>query len=455
MCGIVGISAPQDSARLAYLSLYALQHRGEESAGTVTYDGKTVNSCKGMGLVGDVFSEDELKTLKGQLSIGHTRYSTTGSSAARNIQPFLVNFQGRPLAVSHNGNLTNTAELHQKLEKKGSIFQTSLDSEVIVHLLAGSQEPNLQERVIPALSQLEGAYSLALLSNNTLIGARDPRGFRPLCLGQVKGGWVITSETSALDLIEATYTREIEPGEVLFINKEGPKSLKPFAKVKHSFCIFEFIYFARPDSNIFGHNVYLARKRLGEELVREYPLDADLVMPIPDSGNYAALGFAERSKIPYEVGMIRNHYIGRTFIQPSQLIRDFRVKVKLNPIREVLKGKRIVIVEDSIVRGTTSRSRVRTLREAGAKEIHMRVTCPPIRHPCFYGIDFPTEEELIASKRSVDQIRDFVGLDSLEYLSQEGMLNAMPLPKNEFCTACFDGKYPLKPDRRIYKEVLE
>jgi amidophosphoribosyltransferase len=441
---------------LTYLGLYALQHRGEESAGIVTYDGKTVKSCRGMGLVGDVFSEDKLKSLKGNLSIGHNRYSTTGSSLARNIQPFLVNFQGGPLAVAHNGNLTNTAELHRRLEKKGSIFQTTLDSEIIVHLLAGAKKPDRQAKIIRALSQLQGAYSLVLLSGDTLIGARDPRGFRPLCLGRVKGGWVLASETSALDLIEAKYIREVEPGEVLFINKEGLKSVKPFPQVRHSFCIFEFIYFSRPDSDIFGHNVYLTRKRLGEELAREHPVGVDLVMPIPDSGNYAALGFAGESKIPYEVGMIRNHYIGRTFIQPSQLIRDFRVKVKLNPIKEVLKGKRIVIVEDSIVRGTTSKSRVRTLREAGAKEIHMRVSCPPIRHPCFYGIDFPTKKELAASHRSIEQVRDFIGLDSLKYLSLEGMLKSMPLPKGEFCTACFRGKYPSTLGRqRVFKEILE
>jgi amidophosphoribosyltransferase len=421
MCGIVGIFGPQNSARLTYLGLYALQHRGEESAGIVTYDGKKVSSCKNMGLVGDVFSEDKIKSLKGNLSIGHNRYSTTGSSLARNIQPFLANFQGRPLAVAHNGNLTNTAELHQRLEKKGSIFQTSLDSEIIVHLLANSKKPDQKDKVIWALSQLQGSYSLVLLSGNTLVGARDPRGFKPLCLGQIKGAWVLVSETSALDLIEAKYVREIEPGEVLFINKEGLRSLKLFPQVKHSFCIFEYIYFARPDSNIFGHNVYLTRKRLGRQLAREHPVGVDLVMPIPDSGNYAALGFAEKSKIPYEVGMIRNHYIGRTFIQPSQFIRDFRVKVKLNPIKEVLK----------------------------------RVSCPPIRHPCFYGIDFPTEKELIASNRSLEEIRDFIGLDSLKYLSLEGMLNSMPLPKGEFCTACFNGKYPVKPNRKVFKEVLE
>lgn len=455
MCGIFGIYGHKDAARLAYLGLYALQHRGEESAGIVTYDGRRVRSYKGMGLVGDVFNEERIKSLRGHLAVGHNRYSTTGSSVSKNIQPFLVNYKKSPLAVAHNGNFTNTYKLYKTLEADGSIFQTTMDSEIIAHLLAKSKDRDVEDKVVWALSQIEGAYSLVLMMGNLLIGARDPYGWRPLCLGKLDGAYVLASETCALDLIQAKYIRDIEPGEIVFINKDGLKSIKPFPKTRHAFCIFEYIYFARPDSDIFGKNVYLARKQLGRQLARESSVDVDFIMPIPDSGNYAALGFAEESKIPYEVGMIRNHYIGRTFIQPSQFIRDFRVKVKLNPIRDVLKGKRILIVEDSIVRGTTSKSRVRTLREAGAKEIHMRISCPPLVSPCFYGIDFPTKKELIASDHSVEWIRDFIGLDSLRYLSLEGMLSSMPLSKEEFCTACFTGDYPVKPCKGTTKDVLE
>lgn len=455
MCGIFGISGHKDTARLTYLGLYALQHRGEESAGIVAYDGREVRCHKGMGLVGDVFDEATIESLRGELAVGHVRYSTTGSSQTKNIQPFLVKHRNSHIAIAHNGNLTNTKKLHTALEKKGSIFQTTMDSEIIVHLLAKTEDRGYKNMVVAALLQLEGSYSLILLLNDILVGARDPYGWRPLCIGRLNGAYVLASETCALDLINAEYIREVEPGEVVFINKNGLESVKAFPQDKHSLCIFEYIYFARPDSNIFGENVYLARKRLGRQLAREYPVECDLVMPIPDSGNYAAVGFTEESKIPFEVGMIRNHYIGRTFIQPSQFIRDFRVKVKLNPIKDVLKDKRIVIIEDSIVRGTTSRIRVRTLREAGAREVHMRISCPPLKFPCFYGIDFPTKKELIASNRSIDWIRDFIGVDTLEYLSKEGMLESMPLPKSEFCTACFDGDYPIKPCKKVSKDILE
>ncbi|MEW5758648.1 MAG: amidophosphoribosyltransferase [Candidatus Omnitrophota bacterium] len=456
-CGVFGIYGHKDASRLAYLGLYALQHRGEESAGIVSYDGKKIFSCKAQGLVREVFSEANIKSLKGHLAIGHNRYSTTGSSTVKNIQPFLVNFKNAPIAVAHNGNLVNTVQLHKILEKEGSIFQTTMDSEIVVHLIAKAKDKEIKDRVVGALKQLSGSYSLVLMIDNCLIGARDPGGFKPLCLGQVDGAYVLASETCALDLIGATYLRDIDPGEIVFINKEGLISLKPFAAKKNSFCIFEFIYFARPDSNIFGnHNVYLARKSLGEQLAQEFPkVNADLITPIPDSGVYASVGFAQKSSMPFEMGMIRNHYVGRTFIQPSQAIRNFRVKVKLNPIKDVIKDKKIVIVEDSIVRGTTSKGRVRALREAGAKEIHMGVTCPPLKFPCFFGIDFPTKKELIASSHSVEWIRDFIGVDSLKYLSKEGMLKAMPLPKENFCTACFDGCYPVKPCKRISKDVLE
>ena len=455
MCGIFGIYGHKDAARLTYLGLYALQHRGEESAGIIASNGKKAKCFKGMGLVSDVFDEKLIKSLRGNLAIGHVRYSTTGSSISRNIQPFSVDHKKGYMAIAHNGNLVNTRELRREMEEKGSIFQTSMDSEIIIHLIAKSKKKDIKQSVTEALSQLEGAYSVVMTIKNTLVGARDPHGFRPLCIGKLDGAYILASETSALDLIQAKYVREVQPGEIVLIDGKGFRSIKPLPKKQHSFCIFEYIYFARPDSNIFGRNVYLTRKRLGRQLAKEYPVKADFIMPIPDSGNYAAIGFAEESEIPYEIGMIRNHYIGRTFIQPTQFIRDFRVKVKLNPIKDVLKDKRIAIVEDSIVRGTTSKARVKTLREAGAKEIHMRVSCPPLISPCFYGIDFPTKKELIAANRTVESIRDFIGLDSLKYLSLEGMLKSMLLPKGEFCTACFTGKYPTWLPKKISKKMLE
>lgn len=460
MCGIFGISNNKEAARLTYLGLYALQHRGEESAGIVVRNGKKISQHKGMGLVGDVFTEKAIKSLRGDLAVGHVRYSTTGSSNPKNIQPFLVSHKNGKIAIAHNGNLTNTYALRDEMEQKGSIFQTTMDSEIIAHLLARSGKKDIEENISNALSQLEGAYSLVMMLDEFLVGARDPYGWRPLCLGRLNNSYVVASETCALDLIQAEYIRDIEPGEIVFINKDklksiniSPETLSPKARLAS--CIFEYIYFARPDSNIFNHNVYKARKNLGKELARECPADCDIVMPIPDSGNYAALGFSEESGIPFEAGMIRNHYVGRTFIQPTQFIRDFRVKVKLNPIRDVLKNKKVVIIEDSIVRGTTSRIRIKTIKDAGAKEVHMRISCPPLRFPCFYGIDFPTKKELIASNHSIEWIRDFIGADSLEYLSLEGMLRAMPLPKNYFCTACFTGDYPTKLPKRLGKGILE
>jgi len=461
VCGIFGISNNKEAARLAYLGLYALQHRGEESAGIVARCGKKVNQFKGMGLVGDVFTERDIKSLKGDMAVGHVRYSTTGSSNPKNIQPFIASHKKGHIAIAHNGNLTNTYQLRNELECKGSIFHTTMDSEIIAHLLARSEKERVEENIAASLSELEGAYALVLMLDNLLIGARDPYGWRPLCIGKLNSSYVLASETCALDLIQAKYVRDVEPGEVVIIDKDELRSIRItqgsfFPTAKRACCIFEYIYFARPDSNIFDHNVYEARKKLGIELARECPAKGcDMVMPIPDSGNYAAIGFSEESGIPYEVGMIRNHYVGRTFIQPSQFIRDFRVKVKLNPIREVLKGKSVAIIEDSIVRGTTSRIRVKTIREAGAKKIHMRVSCPPLRFPCFYGIDFPTKKELIASKREIKWIKNFIGVDSLEYLSLEGMLKAMPLPKNHFCTACFTGNYPTKLPKKLGKGILE
>ena len=445
-CGVIGIFGHPDAARLTYLGLYALQHRGQESAGIIVSDGKKISSHKGMGLVADVFSGTTLDNLKGDRGIGHVRYSTTGSSNIKNAQPFMVEYSRGKIAVGHNGNLVNTRKLRDELEAHGAIFQTTMDSELIVHLIANARKKKLEDNVVYALSQLKGSYALVLITEDQIIAARDPNGFRPLCLGKLNGAYVAASETCAFDLIQAKYVREIEPGEILFMKKDGLKSVTPFKPVKHSFCIFEYIYFARPDSNIFGANVYLTRRRLGEELAREAPVKADMVIPVPDSGNYAGLGYAQASGLPFEMGIVRNHYIGRTFIQPSQYIRDFGVKIKLNPVRELIKGKRIVLVEDSIVRGTTSRTRVRTLRDMGAKEVHMRVSCPPHIFPCYYGIDFPTTEELIAPSKSVEEIADFIGLDSLQYLSVEGMLKSMPISRKEFCTACFTRDCPVAPD---------
>jgi len=454
-CGLFGVYNNKEAARLCYLGLFSLQHRGEESAGIVTFDGKRLRSHKAMGLVGDVFNEKVLKTLKGETSIGHVRYSTTGSSTVKNIQPFIINHKRKTLAIAHNGNLTNAYRLKDNLEEGGAIFQTSMDSELIAHLIAKSKKTDPVEALLESLPNLEGAYSLLILLEDKLIGVRDPNGFRPLCIGKFENSYVLASETCALDLIKAKYIRDVKPGEVVIINGDGIESKKFKQNQKHSACIFEFIYFARPDSNIFTKNVYLTRKNLGRLLAKEHPCKADIIMPIPDSGNYAALGYAEESGLPFEMGMVRNHYVGRTFIQPLPQIRDFKVKVKLNAIRDVVEGKKVLIIEDSIVRGTTSKARVKTLYEAGAKEVHMRVSCPPLRYPCFYGIDFPTKKELIANKKTITQIKDFIGLTSLKYLSREKMLEAMKLPKGEFCTACFDGDYPVKPCRKIGKKILE
>ncbi|MFA6610420.1 MAG: amidophosphoribosyltransferase [Candidatus Omnitrophota bacterium] len=455
-CGVVGIYGHKDAARLAYLALYALQHRGEESAGIVSFDFKKVHAHKGMGLIGNVFDENGLKKLKGPMAIGHVRYSTTGSSVIKNVQPLLVDHKKGFIAVAHNGNLTNSVELRNELENSGSILQTSMDSELIVHLLAKDQKNNFKEKIVPIAARMEGAYSFVLMINDAIYAIRDPHGFRPLCIGKLSdGGYIVASETCALDMIQAEYVRDVEPGETIIIDKDGLTSLKRPDKHRRSHCIFEYIYFASPDSNVFGNSVYATRKELGKALAKEHPVEADLVMPIPDSGTCAALGYAQQSGIPLEMAFIRNHYIGRTFIQPSQMIRDFKVKVKLNPAKGVLKDKKIIIIEDSIVRGTTSRGRVRALRQAGAKEIHMRVSCPPLISPCFYGIDFPTKKELIAANRTVEDIRQFIGVDTLKYLSLEGMLNSMSQPKEDFCTACFTGDYPTKICKPPSKKALE
>jgi amidophosphoribosyltransferase len=455
-CGIFGIYGHEDTARLTYFGLYALQHRGQESAGMSVSDGRIMRHHKGMGLVSEIFDENILASLKGYLGIGHVRYSTTGSSVLVNAQPFCITHSGCSLSIAHNGNLVNAHSLKCELEQRGSIFQTSMDSEVIVHLIARQLTSGLEEALISALSEIRGAYSLVIAAEDQIIGARDPYGFRPMCLGMIDNdAYVIASETCALDLIGARYLRDVEPGEVVFIDGNGPRSRHLPNCGRTAFCIFEFIYFARPDSNIFGQNVYLARKRQGYEMSREYKVGADIVMPFPDSGNYAALGFAEESGIPLEMGVIRNHYVGRTFIEPTQAMRDFHVKVKLNPVRPLLSNRRLLIIEDSIVRGTTTKNRVKTLREAGAQEVHMAVSCPPHRYPCFYGIDFPTRKELLAATHSTEEIKKFLGLDSIHYLSLEGLLRAINLDTAGFCLACFNGEYPVSFTDDLHKHCME
>ncbi len=443
-CGVFGVYGHEDASKLTYFGLYALQHRGQESAGIVSSDGKKVTEYKAMGLVSEVFNEDRLKTLKGHLAVGHVRYSTTGSSILQNAQPFRVCHAGCSIAVAHNGNLVNANDIRKALEEEGSIFQTTMDSEVVVHLIAKSKAQGLEESVRHTMSQIKGAYSIVLSTEDTLVGFRDSLGLRPLCIGKLNGAYILSSETCALDLIQAEYIRDVEPGEVVIIDKHGLRSFKALESKRQANCIFEFIYFARPDSNIFGKNVYSFRKNLGEALAREVSIEADFVMPFPDSGNYAAIGYSQASNIPFEFAVIRNHYVGRTFIQPSQSMRDFGVRVKLNPVKEIIRGKRVVIVEDSIVRGTTSRTRIKAIREAGAKEVTMLVSCPPIKYPCFYGIDFSNKGELIASNNSVEEIRSFLGLDGLHYLSIESMIEASGRRKEDFCLACFNGDYPLE-----------
>ena len=455
-CGVCGIFGHEDAAKLTYFGLYALQHRGQESAGIVASDNGKVSIHKAMGLVPEIFSEDILQGLPGTMAMGHVRYSTTGASNVINSQPLMVNHRGITLAVAHNGNLVNSLELRQDLEGKGSIFQTSMDSEVVLHLLARTTHLGMERALTESFSCLRGAYSVLLMTEDTLVAVRDPGGFHPLCLGKLNnGGWIVASETCALDLVEAEYIRDIEPGEILIINKKEMRSIYPWPKQKTNFCIFEQVYFARPDSDIFGKNVYESRKRMGEILARESGIKGDFVMPFPDSGNYAAIGFSKESGIPLEMGMIRNHYVGRTFILPTQSMRDFNVKVKLNPVRALLKDKCVTIVEDSIIRGTTGRSRVKALREAGAKEVHMMVSCPPTRHACYYGIDFPSSDQLIAAQHSVEETAAYLGLDSLHYLSLDGLVEATGLKREDFCLACFNGDYPVEPDRNFKKDALE
>jgi len=455
-CGVFGIYGAKKAAELTYLGLYALQHRGQEGAGIVSSNGKKIYQHKGLGEVNEVFSHKEiLNELKGDLAIGHNRYSTTGVSSSVNVQPLLITYRKGNLAVGHNGNLTNSYSLRMAMEKQGSIFQTTSDSEIILHLVARSKKEKVEEMIQDALLKVKGAFSLVFNTIDSLVAARDPYGFRPLALGRLKDAWVVASETCAFDIIGAKYERDIQPGEIAVINQKGIKSYFPFKSVQHAFCIFEFIYFARPDSIIYGENVDKIRRRLGRQLAKEKSVDADIVISVPDSSNTATLGYSEESGIKYEVGLIRNHYIGRTFIEPEQTIRDLDARIKFNPVRGVLKDKRVVIVDDSIVRGTTSRKLIKMLRNAGAKEVHFRVSSPPIISPCFYGIDMPTKEELVASSKSVEQIRKYLDVDSLGYLSIDGMLSMHSLGGKNFCVACFSGKYPTHIEPNSGKYVLE
>ncbi|MDB6126072.1 MAG: amidophosphoribosyltransferase [Pedosphaera sp.] len=455
-CGVFGIFGHPNAAQLTYYGLYALQHRGQESAGIVTSDNGKFNEYKGMGLVSQIFKGEVLSELTGNMAIGHTRYSTTGSSHLRNAQPLTGNCRLGRIAIAHNGNLTNASKVRDELEAQGLMFQTSVDSEIILNLLAQPTLGGHDNNLIETVRRIEGAYSLAIMTERELIGVRDPFGFRPLSIGKVDGAYVLASETCAFDLIHAEFVRDVEPGEIVIIDKKGLRSIQAFPEQeKRAFCIFEYVYFARPDSTIANRNVYKVRVDMGRELAREHPIEADVVIPVPDSGNCAALGYSLESGIPFEMAFVRNHYVGRSFLQPSQLIRDFDVRVKLNLINELVKGKRVIVVDDSIVRGTTSKSRVNNLKEAGAKEVHVMVSCPPHMHPCVYGIDFPDRSKLMAANHSLEEIRQYLNADSLSYLSQDGMVKATGLPKKSFCMACYDGNYPVAYDPMVDKHIME
>jgi amidophosphoribosyltransferase len=455
-CGVFGVYGHPNAAELTYYGLYALQHRGQESAGIVTSDGKQFYGHKGMGLVSQIFKGGVLHEMVGKIAVGHTRYSTTGSSHLRNAQPLTVDCARGQIAIAHNGNLTNAAQLREQLEARGSIFQTTVDSEIILHLMAQPSLNGGRNNLIETVRRIEGAYSLVIMTENELIGVRDPHGFRPLCLGKLGDAWVLASETCALDLINAKFVRDVEPGEILAINENGLTSIQAFPEhERRAFCVFEYVYFARPDSTIANRNVYKVRVEMGRQLAREFPIKADVVVPVPDSGNCAALGYSLESGTPFEMAFMRNHYVGRSFLQPSQLIRDFDVRVKLNLITELVKGKRVIVVDDSIVRGTTCKTRVNNLKEAGATEVHVLVSCPPHMHPCVYGIDFPDRSKLMAANHSLEEIRRYLNADSLHYLSQEGMIKATGLPANSFCMACYDGNYPVRYDPAVDKHTIE
>ena len=443
MCGVFGIFGHEEASHLTYLGLHALQHRGQESAGITSSDGSRLKTYRAMGLVADVFTEPILNELPGKAAIGHVRYSTAGGSHVRNAQPYQVSYGGGQLAVAHNGNFVNADEARKELEEAGAIFQSDSDTENVIHYIARSRAGAFEARVVDGLRRLEGAYSMVFLTEKKLVAVRDPIGFRPLVLGRLKNAYVIASETTALDLIEAELLREIEPGEMVVIDEDGLKSSFPFEKRAQKRCVFEYVYFARPDTKLFGETVFSVRKRLGQQLAREQPCKADVVIAVPDSGVPAALGYAQESGIPYDIGLIRSHYVGRTFIEPQQSIRHFGVKLKLAPVRSTLEGKRVVVVDDSIVRGTTSRKIVKMLQSAGAKEVHLRISSPPTAWPCFYGIDTPSRQELIAASHSTEEIARYVTADSLAYLTLEGLTRAAgDVTGQSFCSACFSGKYP-------------
>ena len=455
-CGVFGIYGRDDASTLTYLGLYALQHRGQESAGIATASDGKVMLHRAMGYVGDAFNDRILGELTGRAAIGHVRYSTFGDSRIVNAQPILIDCAHGQIALCHNGNLVNAVELRDRLVQEGSIFQTNSDTEVVLHLYAKSTAATAEDAIVESVSQVSGAFSLVLLTPDSLIAVRDPHGFRPLALGRIGDAYVVCSETCAMDLIGAEYVREVEPGEVLVIGKHGVRSYKPFTPTPSAHCIFEHVYFARPDSYVFGKSVNEVRTSLGRSLAQEAGVDADAVVPIPDSGMCAALGYAETSGVPLKMGLIRNHYVGRTFIQPHQAVRGLKVKVKLNTVRSILKGKRIVLVDDSIVRGTTSQKIVSMIKAAGAREVHMRISCPPTVSPCYYGIDTPHRDELIAAEQSVEQIRDFMGADTLAYLSMDGLLEAVGEEHPHYCTACYTKNYPVEPprDTEAYRQMV-
>jgi amidophosphoribosyltransferase len=454
-CGVFGIFGHPEGANMTYLGLYALQHRGQESAGIAAADGERVRVSRAMGYVADTFDSDALAELSGRIAIGHVRYSTAGESRLSNAQPILIDCAHGQIAICHNGNLVNASELREDLVRQGSIFQSNSDTEVVLHLYARSGAVSVEDAVVESVSQVQGAFCLLMLTRDRLIAVRDPHGFRPLALGRLDDAWVVCSETCAMDLIGATYVREVEPGEVLVIGNDGLRSIKPFLPAPLAHCVFEHVYFARPDSYVFGKSVNEVRTNLGRMLAREHRVDADVVVPVPDSGVCAAMGFADEAGIPLRMGLIRNHYVGRTFIQPQSSIRHFGVKVKLNPVRSILEGKRVVLVDDSIVRGTTSRKIVGMVRAAGAKEVHVRVSCPPTISPCFYGIDTPSRSELIAATHTIDEIKEFLEADSVAYLSLEGLLTSVGESRGSYCTSCYTGQYPVEcpRDERAYLQL--
>ncbi|MFC1954041.1 amidophosphoribosyltransferase [Chloroflexota bacterium] len=454
-CGVFGIYAPnEDVARLTFFALFALQHRGQESAGIATTDGRRLQVYADMGLVSQVFDEDSLRQLGGDIAIGHNRYSTRGSSRLINSQPIVVGTGSNSMAIAHNGNIINAEYLHEEISGQGYTFKTSTDTEAIANLIVSSTEKDWVDRIRYAMHRLQGAYSMTLMTNDRLFGVRDPLGVRPLCLGTLNGGWVLASESCALDHIGADFVREIEPGEIVSISANGVENHREEIG-RRALCIFEYIYFARPDSTISGRLLYQARQAMGAELAEEHPVDADLVIGVPDSATAAGAGYSLRSDIPLAEGLIKNRYVGRTFIEPHQRIRDLGVKLKFNPLPEVLGGKRVVLVDDSIVRGTTTPQVIRLLRKAGAKEVHMRICAPPIRYPCFFGVDMATRGELIAAQKTIPEIRDFIGADSLGYLSIDGLIKAVALPKDIFCLACFTGDYPIPVQIEMDKLALE